>query len=525
MKRIVTHMYAAAKAAMLAFAVAFTTIVAVGCTGQANKSTSAPSMPIAKAGASSSQVIDLAAAFYARPVDGGEISLNPSLQIKEPVMTGTPQAENSLVMRGQYLARVGDCIGCHSRPGGLPFAGGLPLKTPFGTIISTNITPDKEQGIGNYKLSNFDAALRHGLDEEGGNLYPAMPYTNYARMTDEDLAALFAYFMQAVPAAKQDNAHTSLAWPFSMKWLLKGWNWLYLPRPGFTQDTKQSSDWNRGAYLVQGLAHCSACHTPRNAAGAETAATEKEGDRFLSGALIDGWYAQPLRSGIDKTGRVGPGLNQWSVADIADYLRDGRNKRTAAFGAMTDVVGHSTQYFSPQDLTSVAVYLKSLGNSSTQSVANLSVNVANPSVSVANPSVSAVATSAPHSTTLALCAGNVTQRGALLYLNNCSGCHRSDGEGAERTFPALARSSSVTATDATSLIRIVLQGSAMPSTVHAPSALAMPGFAWRLNDEDVANVLSFVRSSWDNQAGSVTASEVAKVRADINPPHAHASKP
>lgn len=511
MNHLVKHIHRVVNASPLCMAIT----LSVGCTGRANAPdnvpANTPSVQVAKAGASSPQVKDIAAAFYARPADSSTVGLSSSSQIKEPDLTGTPLAANSLVMRGQYLARLGDCIGCHSRPGGLPFAGGLPLKTPFGTIVSTNISPDKEQGIGNYKLSNFDAALRHGLDEEGGNLYPAMPYTNYARMTDEDLAALFAYFMQAVPAAQQNNTHTSLAWPFSMKWLLKGWNWLYLPRPGFAQDAKQSSEWNRGAYLVQGLGHCSACHTPRNAAGAEKATTEKEGDQFLSGALIDGWYAQPLRSGIDKTGRVGPGLSQWSATDIADYLRDGRNKRTASFGAMSDVIGHSTQYFTPQDLTSVAVYLKSLGNAATQTIADKNVDV--------------VATSAPHSTTLALRAGNITQRGALLYLNNCSGCHRSDGQGAERTFPALALSSSVTAKDTTSLIRIVLQGSAMPSTLHAPSALAMPGFAWRLSDEDVANVLSFVRSSWDNQAGSVTPSEVAKIRSANNPSHVQAPKP
>jgi mono/diheme cytochrome c family protein len=417
-----------------------------------------------------------------------------------------PIAANSTVVRGQYLARAGGCIGCHTRPGGFPFAGGLPLQTPFGVIVSTNITPDKTQGIGNYSLSTFDAALRHGLDEEGGNLYPAMPYVNYARMTDDDLAALFAYFMQAVPAAQQENLQTALPWPFSMKWLLAGWNWLYLPRPGFAADTKQSSDWNRGAYLVQSVGHCGACHTPRSVTGAEKAATEQEGDGFLSGSLIDGWYAHSLRSGVDRAGRVGPGLNRWSVTEVAEYLRTGRTERTAAFGAMSEVVGHSTQHLTLHDAMAVATYLKSVGNAGVRTVGDDGADAVSP----------------PDPTTVALRAGNVNRRGAGVYLNNCSGCHRSDGEGAARTFPALARSSTVAATNATSLIRIVLQGSAMPSTVQA---LAMPGLAWRLTDDNVADVLSFVRSSWGNQGGTITPGEVAKVRAAVGPQDAALSRP
>jgi mono/diheme cytochrome c family protein len=445
---------------------------------------------------------DLVAAFYARPLP------LPALAIREPLLTGTPLASNERVLRGQYVARLSGCIGCHTRPDGVPFAGGLAMQTPFGVIVSTNITPDKTQGIGNYTLATFDAALRHGKDAEGGNLYPAMPYANYARMTDDDIAALFAYFMQAVPPAQQTNTHTALAWPFSIKGLVGVWNWLYVPRPGFVADAEQSADWNRGAYLVRGAGHCGACHTPRGILGAEKAATEKNGDRFLSGALIDGWYAQSLRSssGSRAEKEAAPGLERWSAADIADYLRTGRNAHTAAFGAMSDVVAHSTQYLSAQDATAVATYLKSIGPGPRED------GRVGGQASASSPSESA-----PHPTTLALRAGTLTQRGAAVYLNNCSGCHRSDGEGAARTFPALARSSSVAAADATSLIRVVLEGSAMPSTVTAPHALAMPGLGWRLSDDDVAAVLSFVRSGWGNQAGVVSAADVASVRAAVQP--------
>ncbi len=480
--------------AMLAGVVA----LLAGCMGQPEANAAKP-MTVSF----TTVAMDLASAFYARPTIGATNAAS-NQPIVEPVLTGTPLAANAQVMRGQYLARIGDCIGCHTRPGGAPFAGGFPLKTPFGTVISANITPDKSQGIGNVSLSQFEAALRHGIGKDGSNLYPAMPYTNYARLSNDDIVALFAYFTQAVPSAQQDNARTALVWPLSMRWLLKAWDWLYVPSTAYINDPAQSIDWNRGAYLVQGLGHCSACHTPRNALGAETASTDKEGSRFLSGALIDGWYAQPLRSNTsfsNGTNTASPGLNDWTQEDISEYLRTGRNKHTAAFGAMSDVVGHSTQYLTPQDAIAVAIYLKSLDPNEP-----LVVSKETPLVSTA---------STPHPTTLALRAGDVTQRGALLYLNNCSGCHRSDGEGAARTFPALARSSTVNATDSTSLIRIVLHGSAMPATVQAPSALTMSGFAWRLNDEDVASVLSFVRSHWGNQAVAVSSAEVAKIRAAL----------
>lgn len=401
-----------------------------------------------------------------------------------------PPPLDAVVARGEYLARAGDCISCHSRPNGAPFAGGLAMNTPFGTIVSTNITPDSEQGIGQYTQADFTRALRQGKARDGHHLYPAMPYTNFAKLTDEDLSALYAYFMKGVQPAKQDNAKTSLPWPFSMRWLMAGWNALYLHNETYTAEPAQTAEWNRGAYLVQGLGHCGACHTPRSITGAEKAPTHRDGDRFLAGTIIDGWYAQPLRNTTETNGA---GLLGWSGKDIVDYLKTGRNKHTAAFGAMTEVVANSTQYLSRQDLASIAVYLKSLGDSPGV-------------VTAAAPPVSS------ETATLVLRQGSVNQRGAMVYLNNCNACHRSDGQGAQRTFPTLARSSSVAAINPTSLIRIVLQGSAMAHTQEAPSQLAMPGFGWRLTDDNVADVVSFIRSSWGNQAAGVSAGEVGKVR-------------
>jgi mono/diheme cytochrome c family protein len=396
---------------------------------------------------------------------------------------------NPQVVRGEYLARAGDCISCHTRPQGAPFAGGLPMATPFGTIVSTNITPDPEQGIGSYTQEDFTRALREGRAKDGHRLYPAMPYTNFSRLNDEDLQALYAYFMKGVQPAKQDNAKTALRWPFSMRGLMAGWNLLYLPGKPYAADTAQSAEWNRGAYLVQGLGHCSACHTPRSATGAEKASTDKDGDVFLSGAVIDGWYAQPLRNTAE------PGLATWSPQDIVDYLKTGRTGHTAAFGPMAQVVTNSTQHMTREDLGAIAVYLKSLGGGST------------------TPAPSTAPATDP--TAMALRDGKVEQRGALVYLNNCSACHRSDGQGAQRTFPTLARNSAVAAKDPTSLIRLVLEGSAMPYTTEAPSELGMPGFGWRLTDDNVADLLSFVRSSWGNKAAAVTPHEVAKVRSAV----------
>ena len=411
-------------------------------------------------------------------------------------------ADLPAVQRGEYLARAGDCISCHTRAGGLPFAGGLAMATPFGTIISTNITPDAGNGIGGYTQQDFNRALRLGRAQDGHYLYPAMPYTQFAKLSDTDLQDLYAYFMQGVKPAVQANASTQLAWPFRMRWLMALWNTLYLHDTRYQNLPAQSAQWNRGAYLVQGLGHCGACHTPRSFTGAEKARSEADGDKFLSGATVDGWYAQPLRH---LEGPASPGLAHWSRPELVAFLQTGRNSHTAAFGAMAEVVGNSTQYLKAEDLNAMAIYLKSLGGPATGGAGDERV-----------PTRSA---DASDPTTLALRTGDaaflVAQPGALVYLNNCSACHRSDGQGASQTFPTLARSSSVAATDPSSLIRMVLQGSAMPHTEVAPSELGMPGLGWRLGDDKVAEVLSFVRRSWGNQALAVTAQQVAAVRAGL----------
>ena len=400
-------------------------------------------------------------------------------------------APDAQVVRGEYLARAGDCISCHTRAGGAPFAGGLSMATPFGAIVSTNITPDKDQGIGDYTQADFNRALREGKSKDGHHLYPAMPYTNFSKLGDDDLTALYAYFMKGVKPAKQDNVKTDLPWPFSMRWLMGGWNLLYLPSKPFVADTQQNAEWNRGAYLVQGLGHCGACHTPRGVTGAEKASTQADGDLFLSGALIDGWYAQPLRN------TSAPGLATWTPQELVQYLKTGRTDRTAAFGAMTEVVENSTQHMSEQDLNAIATYLKSLNG---KDGGTAPVTAAPVGATSGGP----VAT--------ALQKGDVGKVGSLVYLNNCNACHRSDGQGAQKAFPTLAGNSVVNAKDPTSLIRIVLEGSVMAQTHDAPSPNGMPAFGWRLTDANVADVLTLVRSSWGNSGAAVTATQVAEVR-------------
>jgi mono/diheme cytochrome c family protein len=406
-------------------------------------------------------------------------------------MAQAAPASQELVQRGAYLARAGDCIACHTAREGQPFAGGLPLVTPIGKIYASNITPDFETGIGRYSMDDFVKVMRKGVTENGAHLYPAMPYTSYARLSQEDLLALYDYFMQGVTPVRNPNRPTKVAWPLRMRSLMAAWNAFYFKKGEYANNPNESVSWNRGAYLVQGLGHCGACHTPRGLAGQEKANGEQDRRHFLAGAIIDNWYAAPL------TGNREIGLHAWSKDEIVEYLRTGRTARVAASGVMADVVGKSTQYLTDQDLMAMAEYLKSLPPSNSAGQGNTD---------------SAMLASAVSAATRALRAGDTGMRGARVYLDNCSACHCSDGSGANRIFPNLAKNEAVNAKDPISLIHIVLAGSSMPSTLTAPSAFAMPDFGWRLSDEEVADVLSFVRGNWGNHAAAVSRNKVGRVR-------------
>ena len=405
-------------------------------------------------------------------------------------ITRVAAANAASIERGRYLAVAGDCTACHTAPGGPPFAGGLPLGSPVGTIYSTNITPDKKTGIGTYTLDDFDRAVRHGIDQDGGSLYPAMPYPSYARLTDEDLTALYDYFMQGVTPASAEEHANGIPWPLSIHWPLAIWRKLFAaetesPRAAFDAAHYSDPVIARGAYLVQGLGHCGSCHTPRSLAFKEKALDESSSEFLAGGPLIDGWVAVNLR------GNAADGLGNWSIEDIVATLKTGRNSNHAVMGQpMNDVVVHSTQLLSDADVQAVAKYLKTL----------------------APAAAAGSGFKADPATAAALAAGHEANRGAEVYVDNCAACHRSNGEGSAKVLPAIAGNPSVLAPDPSSLIRLVLGGSTLPGTAAAPSALGMPGFAWRLSNEEVAQLLTFIRNSWGNQASAVSASDVGKIR-------------
>jgi mono/diheme cytochrome c family protein len=407
-------------------------------------------------------------------------------------------SHDPLISRGSYLARAGDCIACHTTHAGAPFAGGLALKTPFGAIYSTNITPDKTTGIGNYTYDDFAKALREGVAPGGRHLYPAMPYPSFSKINDEDMHALYAYFMGGVNPVPLPNHANGLRFPFNIRALMIGWNLLYRPAGIFQPDPSQSAEWNRGAYLVQGLEHCGACHTPHGITGQEETFDQKGNSSYLHGYNLSGWYAPNLR------GDQRDGLGQWKTEEIVAFLRTGRTARVAAFGAMSEAIADSTQYLSDSDLTSIAVYLKSLSSGKPVSPGDKAV--------ASNVSASPAAVGSDYAP---LRDGRIASPGAKVYLNSCNACHRSDGSGAPGVFPSLAGNSAVQSGDPTSLIHIVLSGSHMPSTVTRPAPLSMPPFGWRLNDQQIADVLTFVRGSWGNRAASVSPDQVKKVRAGV----------
>lgn len=383
---------------------------------------------------------------------------------------------------GRYLATAGDCVACHTKAGGKPFAGGLEMTTPVGAIYSTNITPDKETGIGAYSYDDFAKAVREGVAKDGHHLYPAMPYTSFAKINDTDLHALYDYFMHKVPAVKLANRDSDIPWPLNMRWPLAAWNWVFHDDDAFKPDRGQSDEWNRGAYLVQGLEHCGTCHTPRGIAFQEKALDQSDA-AYLSGGTLEGWHA-PNLSGTGKDG-----LGGWSTDELVMFLKTGRTENSAAFGSMTDVVEHSTQYLSDADLRAMAVYLKSL-----------------------RPGAGTQAPPPDNATTAALTRGDIGKPGAREYMDNCAACHRIDGKGYAKTFPALARNPVVLSDDPSSLISIVLHGGKMAVTQNAVTGLTMPDFGWRLDDQQAADLLSFIRSGWGNDAPAVSAKQVQKLR-------------
>src|SRR4051812_38785735 len=334
-------------------------------------------------------------------------------------LSGAARAEGTQsfdrVERGRYLAILGDCAGCHTRPGGEPFAGGLALETPFGKLVAPNITPDTDTGIGHWTTEEFVSAVRQGRGHNGTRLYPAMPYPAYTRMSDEDVLALRSYFLTIAPV-RNAVVSNQLPFPFNIRFSMLVWNAINFSPGRFQPNAEKSPAWNRGAYIVQGPGHCVTCHTPKNFLGGD------KGDAGLAGANLQGWFAPNLTT--DQ--RIG--IGRWSKDDLVRYLKSGANSWTLASGPMAEAVSHSTSQMSDDDLTAIAEYLKD--NSAPAAAAS---------------------TAAPPA--------NVMQAGAAIYKDNCAACHRDNGMGDGGLFPRLAGSALVQQDDPTTLMRVVLQGS------------------------------------------------------------------
>jgi alcohol dehydrogenase (quinone), cytochrome c subunit len=403
---------------------------------------------------------------------------------------GTLRAADSIsppLSSGEYSARAADCVACHSIPGGKAFAGGLKLGTPLGGIYSTNITPDSETGIGLYTLADFERAVRQGIAKDGRHLYPAMPYPSYSKLSDADVAALYRFFMTQVPPVHQANLQSEIPALLSFRWPVGVWNYFFAPNGSYVAKPGHDAAWNRGAYLVQGPGHCGACHTPRGI-GIQEKSLDDSSPSYLGGAELDAWYAPSLR------GDMRTGLGTWSKTDIVEFLKQGHNRIGTAFGSMTEAVNNSTSYLSDSDINAIAIYLKSLPASSSQQAVAFN-----------------------DATTAALRNRPTTQPGGAVYAGFCASCHGFDAKGFTPYMPALVGNPVVLDHDPSSLINLMLNGSIPLIAMGTPDAYRMPQFGQQLSDEDIADVITFVRNGWGNGATAVTAAQVAKLRKTTDP--------
>jgi mono/diheme cytochrome c family protein len=398
-----------------------------------------------------------------------------------------PTPSPALIQRGEYVARLSDCVACHSVPNKAPFSGGLEMGTPMGSIFTTNITPDKETGIGNYSLADFDRAVRSGVAASGHRLYPAMPYPSYVKLSDDDVRALYAFFMNKVQPVRQENHPAEIPWPLNMRWPLALWNAVFAG--GGTYQTKAGNDplWERGAYIVQGPGHCGSCHTPRGLAMNEKALDETK-PVYLSGALLDGWYAPSLRQDPNT------GLGRWSEQEIVQYLKTGRNVHSVVAGTMSEAFNNSTQYMSDDDLQGIARYLVSLPGDPKRDGPRW--------VQAQAPAVKPEDWNTP---------------GARTYLAKCSACHGAQGGGQGQWIPPLAGALSSMSKESASSINITLNGSDRVVAAGVPDAYRMPPYRSQLSDKEIADVLTFVRGSWGNLGGPVDIDDVKVLREHTNP--------
>ena len=377
------------------------------------------------------------------------------------------------VERGRYLTVLGDCAGCHTASGGAPFAGGVALQTPFGTLVAPNITPDHDTGIGNMTDDEFLAALHEGRGHNGKRLYPAMPYPAYTKMTDDDVLAMRAYLATVAPISNQVVSN-QLPFPLNIRLSMAFWNRLNFTPGRYQFNPQKSTAWNRGAYIVEGPAHCGTCHTPKTLLGGD------KNSAALTGATLQGWFAPDITNDPHK------GIGGWSGDDLIQYLKTGTNKWTLASGPMGEAVSHSTSQISDEDILAIATYLKDNGDTG--------------------------ARNRPRSVAAS---DHAMRTGAAIYKDSCAACHKDSGQGEVQLFSRLAGSSAVQSDDPTTLVRLVLHGTRAVSTSDAPTAPAMPAFDWRLDDTQVAAVLTYIRNNWGNAAEAVSPAVVAAQRAAL----------
>ncbi|KAB7893261.1 c-type cytochrome [Rouxiella sp. S1S-2] len=381
----------------------------------------------------------------------------------------------SLIAKGQYLALAGDCGACHTNSGGKAFAGGLAINTPIGQIFSTNITPSKTAGIGNYTLEDFDKAVRKGIRKDGSNLYPAMPYTSYSKISDEDMKALYAYFMQDVQPVDVKGPETALPFPFNIRLSMAGWNLIFAGGKPFVEDSTQSHIWNRGAYLAEGLAHCSTCHTPRNPLMAE------ESGKSLAGASLGTWFAPNITSDPHA------GIGRWTQQDLVDYLATGRaDNGSQAGGPMLEAIDKSFSKLSPADLKAIATYI--------QSVPAQSINATSEKLTAAAPEISDISIM-----------NGTAPEGAKLYASHCSTCHQASGQGGNG-LPALYNNAALRRPVADNAVMAVLEG-LIPS-----KGQAMPAFSDKLDDKQVATLVNYLFTTYGDPKVQTTPERVKALR-------------
>jgi len=393
-------------------------------------------------------------------------------------------ASNSLaadqVTKGEYLVKAGNCMGCHTVRGEAAFAGGRLLQTDFGNFRTPNITPDVKTGIGSWTADDFWQALHNGKSKGGGLLYPSFPYTNYTQVSRADADAMYAYLMSLPKVARQNQAH-ELRFPYDQRALLAFWRAAYFRPASYQQDQSKSVEWNRGAYLVNGLGHCSACHSSRNSLGANG------GVKDLSGGELTSWYAPALTNSKEVN------LATWSVQELIALLKSGINQHTAVSGPMAEVVAGSTQYLSDADIKAMASYLQAIPAVKVAEKDMLDKFMAGPGLSAERMEL-------------------VMKQGGALYKTHCMDCHGAQGEGVAGIYPALKDNPGLLSHAVSNPVRMVLSGGFPPVTKANPRPYGMPPFAHTLNDSEVALVLSYARNAWGNKAEPVTSAEVNRYR-------------